>query len=81
VCGLMNVQYAVKEGEVYVLEVNPRDSRDHPLSSKAIGCRLAKLAALVMAGGKLEKPGITREVLPRHVSGERGRVPVCALSR
>jgi len=49
VVGLMNVQYAVKEGEVYVIEVNPRASRTVPFVSKAIGRPLAKLGALVMA--------------------------------
>jgi len=75
VCGLMNVQYAVKDGEVYVLEVNPRASRTVPFVSKAIGVPLAKLAALVMAGGKLKDIGFTREVLPRHVSVKEAVFP------
>ena len=50
VTGLMNVQYAIKDGTVYVLEVNPRASRTVPFTSKAIGTPLAKLAAKVMAG-------------------------------
>ena len=50
VVGLINVQYAIFEGEVYILEVNPRASRTIPFVSKAIGVPLAKLAALVMAG-------------------------------
>ncbi len=53
VCGLMNVQYAIQNDEVYVLEVNPRASRTVPFVSKAIGVPLAKLAALCMAGIKL----------------------------
>jgi carbamoyl-phosphate synthase large subunit len=53
VCGLMNVQFAVKDSRVYVLEVNPRASRTVPFVSKATGVPLAKVAALVMAGQKL----------------------------
>jgi carbamoyl-phosphate synthase large subunit len=75
VCGLMNVQYAVKDGEVYVLEVNPRASRTVPFVSKAIGAPLAKLAALVMAGAKLKELGFTREVLPRHASVKEAVLP------
>ncbi|MDD5677988.1 MAG: carbamoyl-phosphate synthase large subunit [Kiritimatiellae bacterium] len=75
VCGLMNVQYAIKDGEVYVLEVNPRASRTVPFVSKAIGVPLAKLAALVMAGSKLKGLGFTREVLPRHASVKEAVFP------
>jgi len=64
VIGLMNVQYAVKDGKVYVLEVNPRASRTVPFVSKAIGIPLAKLAARVMAGKTLPQLGFTREVRP-----------------
>src|SRR5262249_46570898 len=53
VVGLMNVQYAVKEHEIYVLEVNPRASRTVPFVAKATGVPIAKIAARVMAGGKL----------------------------
>ena len=66
VCGLMNVQYAVKDEEVYVLEVNPRASRTIPFVSKSIGVPLAKLAALVMVGKKLKDMGFTKEVIPEH---------------
>ena len=66
VCGLMNVQYAVKDEEVYVLEVNPRASRTIPFVSKSIGVPLAKLAALVMVGKKLRDMGFTKEVIPEH---------------
>ena len=66
VCGLMNVQYAVQDGTVYVLEVNPRASRTIPFVSKAIGVPLAKLASLVMAGVKLKDLGFTEEVRPKH---------------
>jgi len=62
VVGLMNVQYAIKSGELYVLEVNPRASRTVPFVSKAIGVPLAKLAARVMTGEKLKDLGFTREV-------------------
>jgi carbamoyl-phosphate synthase large subunit len=66
VVGLMNVQYAVKEELVYVLEVNPRASRTVPFVSKAIGVPLAKLAAKVMAGKKLSELGFTRESWPKY---------------
>ena len=61
VLGLMNMQFAVKDGEVYVLEVNPRASRTVPFVSKAIGVPLAKLAAKVMAGATLRDLGLTTE--------------------
>ena len=64
VVGLMNVQYALKDGTVYVLEVNPRASRTVPFVSKAIGVPLAKLAARVMAGRRLADLGFTAEVQP-----------------
>jgi carbamoyl-phosphate synthase large subunit len=67
VVGLMNVQFAVHGGEVYVLEVNPRASRTIPFVSKAIGVPLAKIAAKVMCGETLASLG-AREVAPRHVS-------------
>lgn len=66
VCGLMNVQFAVREGEVYVLEVNPRASRTVPFVSKSIGVPLAKLASLVMVGKKLKDLNYTEEVKPEH---------------
>ncbi len=64
--GLMNVQFAVKDEEVYVLEVNPRASRTVPFVSKAIGVPLAKLAAKIMAGSKLSELGFTGEIVPKH---------------
>jgi carbamoyl-phosphate synthase large subunit len=67
VVGLMNVQFAVLGGEVYVIEVNPRASRTVPFVSKAIGKPLAKIAAKVMAGRTLAELGMT-EIEPRHVS-------------
>ena len=75
VCGLMNVQYAVKDGDVYVLEVNPRASRTVPFVSKAIGVPLAKLASLVMVGHKLEELGFTEEIVPGHYSVKESVFP------
>jgi carbamoyl-phosphate synthase large subunit len=66
VIGLMNVQYAVKDEKVFVLEVNPRASRTVPFVSKAIGVPLAKLAAKVMAGKTLRELGFTNEVWPKY---------------
>jgi len=66
VVGLMNVQYAVKDEVVYVLEVNPRASRTVPFVSKAIGFPLAKLAAKVMAGETLKELGFTEEIWPKY---------------
>ncbi|MDP2137767.1 MAG: carbamoyl-phosphate synthase large subunit, partial [Candidatus Didemnitutus sp.] len=66
VVGLMNVQFAIKDGQLYVLEVNPRASRTVPFVAKAIGVPLAKLAARVMAGAKLQDLGFTKEIQPKH---------------
>ena len=66
--GLMNVQFAVKDEVVYVLEVNPRASRTVPFVSKAIGVPLAKLAAKVMTGLKLKDLDFTHEIIPTHYS-------------
>ncbi|MGH0031354.1 MAG: carbamoyl-phosphate synthase large subunit, partial [Myxococcota bacterium] len=73
--GLMNVQYAVKDEELYVIEVNPRASRTVPFVSKAIGRPLAKLAARVMAGETLEQVGLTEEVWPVHYSVKEAVFP------
>ena len=62
--GLMNIQFAVKDDELYVIEVNPRASRTVPFVSKSIGVPLAKLAAKIMVGEKLVDLGFTEEVLP-----------------
>ncbi len=75
VCGLMNVQFAVKDGDVYVLEVNPRASRTVPYVSKATGVPLAKLAAKAMAGGTLAELGVNGEVLPRHYAVKEAVFP------
>jgi carbamoyl-phosphate synthase large subunit len=66
VIGLMNVQYAIKNDQLYVIEVNPRASRTVPFVSKAIGVPLAKLAAKVMCGMSLEELGFTEEVVPPY---------------
>jgi carbamoyl-phosphate synthase large subunit len=73
--GLMNVQFAVKDGKVYVLEVNPRASRTVPYVSKAIGVPLAKLAAKVMAGCSLQELGFTEEVVPGHYAVKEAVFP------
>ncbi len=75
VVGLMNIQYAVKNGEIYVLEVNPRASRTIPFVSKAIGVPLAKIAAKVMAGMTLEDLGFCKEVEIKHVAVKESVFP------
>jgi carbamoyl-phosphate synthase large subunit len=67
VIGLMNIQFAVQNDVVYILEVNPRASRTVPFVSKAIGVPLAKLATKVMIGMKLKDLGFTKEIMPRYV--------------
>jgi carbamoylphosphate synthase large subunit/REP element-mobilizing transposase RayT len=73
--GLMNVQFAVKGDDVYVLEVNPRASRTVPFVSKAIGVPLAKLAAKVMVGKSLRDLGFTKEIVPEHFSVKEAVFP------
>jgi carbamoyl-phosphate synthase large subunit len=73
--GLMNIQYAIRNDVVYVLEVNPRASRTIPFVSKATGVPLAKLAAKVMVGRTLEELGFTREVEVGHVSVKESVFP------
>jgi carbamoyl-phosphate synthase large subunit len=75
VIGLMNVQYAVRDQKVYILEVNPRASRTVPFVSKAIGVPLAKLAAKVMAGEKLKNLGFTQERVPEYSSVKESVFP------
>jgi carbamoyl-phosphate synthase large subunit len=75
VLGLMNVQYALYQSELYILEVNPRASRTIPFVSKAIGVPLAKLAARVMSGRKLSELGFIREITPAHVSVKESVFP------
>jgi len=75
VCGLMNVQFAVRNGRIYVLEVNPRASRTVPFVSKATGVSLAKIATKVMVGCKLEDLGFTEEIEPKHLSVKESVFP------
>ena len=75
VLGLLNIQYAVKNNEIYILEVNPRASRTIPFVSKAIGVPLAKLAAKVMAGKTLKELGFTKEVEPEHYAVKEAVFP------
>jgi carbamoyl-phosphate synthase large subunit len=75
VIGLMNIQFAIKDNEVYVLEVNPRASRTVPFVSKAIGKPLAQLATKVMLGHTLEELGFTRQIFPKHISVKEAVFP------
>jgi carbamoyl-phosphate synthase large subunit len=71
----MNVQFAVKDGDIYILEVNPRASRTAPFVSKATGRPLAKLAARIMSGKTLQELGITAEIEPKHISVKESVFP------
>jgi carbamoyl-phosphate synthase large subunit len=73
--GLMNIQFAVKDGQLYVIEVNPRASRTVPFVSKATGVSLAKLAAKVMVGEKLKDLGYTQTIVPPHFSVKEAVFP------
>ena len=75
VVGLMNIQFAVKGEQVYILEANPRASRTVPFVSKATGLPLAKLAVQVMAGKTLADLGLTHEVIPTHISVKEAVLP------
>jgi len=75
VVGLMNVQFAIQDGTVYVLEVNPRASRTVPFVSKATGLQLAKVAARCMAGRSLAEQGVTREIVPPYYSVKEAVFP------
>ncbi|MCF8037477.1 MAG: carbamoyl-phosphate synthase large subunit [Desulfobacteraceae bacterium] len=75
VVGLMNVQYALKDGRLYVLEVNPRASRTVPFVSKATGVPLARLATKVMVGHSLADLGFTEQVHPAHISVKEAVLP------
>jgi carbamoyl-phosphate synthase large subunit len=75
VSGLINVQFAIQDGTVYVLEVNPRASRTVPFVSKATGVPLAKVAARCMAGKTLSAQGITTEVVPPYFSVKEAVFP------
>ncbi len=73
--GLMNVQFAIQGGEVYVLEVNPRASRTVPFVGKATGLPLAKVAALAMVGKTLREQGVHETPRPQHVSVKEAVFP------
>ncbi len=75
VVGLMNIQFAIQGGDVYVLEVNPRASRTVPFVSKATGLPLAKIAARAMAGMSLDEQGVYDEVIPSHYSVKEAVFP------
>ena len=75
VVGLINIQFAVKDEEIFVLEVNPRASRTIPFVSKATGVPLAKLATKVMLGQTLSDLGFTREMEPDHISVKEAVFP------
>ncbi len=75
VVGLMNVQFAVQNGVIYVLEVNPRASRTVPFVSKATSQPLAKIAARVMAGISLKEQGITGEIIPNYYAVKEAVFP------
>ncbi len=75
VIGLMNIQFAVKDGEIYILEVNPRGSRTVPFVSKATGVPLAKVAAKVAGGKTLKEQGLTSEREIRHMAVKEAVFP------
>ena len=76
VVGLMNIQYAIKDGKLYVLEVNPRASRTIPFVSKAIGVPLAKLATKVMLGKTLKELGIYQSAKTEACLRQRSGFPL-----
>ena len=75
VVGLINVQYAYKDGQVYVIEVNPRASRTAPFVSKAIGMSLPSVAARLMLGETLADVGFTHEIVPPYISVKEAVFP------
>ena len=75
VIGLINIQFAVQNSEIFIIEVNPRASRTIPFVSKSIGVPLAKIAARVMAGKSLKEIGFTEEVQPTHISVKESVFP------
>jgi carbamoyl-phosphate synthase large subunit len=79
VIGLMNVQFAVKGNDVYVLEVNPRAARTVPFVSKATGRPLAKIAAKAMAGVSLDEQGVEDAIVPMHVAVKESVFPFIKL--
>ena len=75
VVGLMNIQYAIKDDKLFILEVNPRASRTVPFVSKAIGVPLAKLATKVMLGKSLQELGFTKTIWPKHIAVKEAVFP------
>ncbi|WP_396588706.1 carbamoyl-phosphate synthase large subunit [Bermanella sp. R86510] len=75
VVGLMNTQLAYQDGEIYVIEVNPRASRTVPFVSKCIGTSLAAVAAKVMMGKSLKELGFTKEIIPNYFSVKEAVFP------
>ncbi len=73
--GLMNTQFAVRKGEIYLIEVNPRGARTVPFVSKATGIPLAKVAARVMVGQSLTEQGVTEEIIPPYYSVKEVVIP------
>ena len=81
VLGLMNIQFAVQNEKIYVLEVNPRASRTVPFVSKATGLQLAKIAARCMTGVSLETQGFLQEITPKHYSVKEAVFPFVKFPR
>lgn len=80
VVGLMNIQFAIQDNTVYVLEVNPRASRTVPFISKATGLQLAKISARCMIGKSLIDQGVTKEIIPEYFSVKEAVFPFIKLS-
>lgn len=80
VIGLMNIQFAIQDNTVYVLEVNPRASRTVPFISKATGLQLAKISARCMIGKSLIDQGVTNEIIPEYYSVKEAVFPFIKLS-
>ncbi|QJC30802.1 carbamoyl-phosphate synthase large subunit [Enterobacteriaceae endosymbiont of Macroplea appendiculata] len=75
ICGLINIQFAIKNNQIYLIEVNPRASRTIPFLSKTIGLPMAKIGALVMAGYTLAQLNITREIIPKYFAIKESILP------
>jgi len=75
VVGLLNAQFAVKDDDVYVIEINPRASRTVPFISKATGVPFAKIASKVMAGKKLAELGVTSDPIPKYFAVKESVLP------
>ncbi|MDD3985179.1 MAG: carbamoyl-phosphate synthase large subunit [Methanobacterium sp.] len=79
VIGLMNIQYAVKDDKLYIIEANPRASRTVPFVSKAVGIPLAKIAAKLMVGYKLKDLGLVEDIKIKHVAVKESIFPFIKL--